>query len=54
MSVGTLILIVLVIFLLGGFRDFGPGPFYGAGYYGGGALGVIIIVLLILLLLGRI
>ena len=39
MSVGTIILIILVIVLLGGFSGFGGGPFYGTGYYGGGRPG---------------
>ena len=34
MSVGTIILIILVIALLGGFSGIGGGPFYGTGYYG--------------------
>jgi hypothetical protein len=54
MSIGTIILIILVIALLGGFSGIGGGPFYGTGYYGGGGLGLIIVILLILLLLGRI
>jgi len=54
MSLGTIILIILVIALLGGFRGIGGGPFYGTGYYGGGGLGLVIVILLILLLLGRI
>ena len=53
MSVGTIILIMLVIALLGGFSGIGGGPFYGTGYYGGGGLGLVIVVLLILLLLGK-
>jgi hypothetical protein len=53
-SIGTIILIILVIALLGGFSGIGGGPFYGTGYYGGGGLGLIIVILLILLLLGRI
>ena len=39
MSLGTIILIILVIALLGGFSGVGGGPFYGTGYYGGGGLG---------------
>lgn len=35
MSLGTILLIVLVIALLGGFSGLGGGPFYGTGYYGG-------------------
>ncbi len=54
MSVGTIILIVLVIALLGGFSGLGGGPFYGTGYYGGGGLGLVLIVVLILVLMGRI
>ena len=53
MSIGTIILIILVIALLGGFSGIGGGPFYGTGYYGGGGLGLIIVILLILLLLGK-
>ena len=54
MSIGTIILIILVIALLGGFSGIGGEPFYGTGYYGGGGLGLVIVILLILLLLGRI
>ena len=54
MSIATIILIVLVIELLGGFSGIGGGPFYGTGYYGGGGLGVVIVILLILILMGRI
>lgn len=53
-SIGTIILIILVIALLGGFTGIGGGRFYGTGYYGGGGLGLIVVILLILLLLGRI
>ena len=56
MSLGTILLIILVVILLGGLG--GPwnsnGPFYGTGVYGGGGLGLIVIVLVVLLLLGRI
>jgi hypothetical protein len=54
MSLGTIVLIILVIALLGGFSGIGGGPFYGTGYYGGGGLGVVLIIVLILVLLGRI
>ena len=53
MSVWTIILIILVIALLGGFSGIGGGPFYGTGYYGGGGLGLILIIVLVLVLLGR-
>ena len=51
---GTILFIVLVLVLLGGLRDWGPGPFYGTGHWGGGGLGLIVVVVLILLLLGKI
>jgi hypothetical protein len=54
MSFGTILLIVLIIALLGGFSGIGGGPFYGTGYYGGGGLGLVIVILLILVLLGKI
>jgi hypothetical protein len=54
MSLGTILLIVLIIILLGGFSGLGGGPFYGTGYYGGGGLGLVLIIVLILVLLGRI
>jgi len=53
MTIGTIILIVLVIALLGGFSGLGGGPFYGTGYWGGGGLGLVIVILLILVLMGR-
>lgn len=53
MNAGTIFLIILIVLLLGGFRDWGPGPFYGAGYGGGIGLGTILIVVLILILIGR-
>ena len=54
MSVGTLLLIILVIALLGGFSGWGGGPFYGTGYYGGGGIGLLLIIVLVLVLSGRI
>jgi len=53
MSFGTILLIILVIALLGGFSALGGGPFYGTGYYGGGGLGLVLVIVLILVLLGR-
>lgn len=53
MSLGTILLIILVVVLLGGFSGFGGGPFYGTGYYGGGGLGLILVIVLILVLLGK-
>lgn len=54
MTLGTIILIILIVALLGGFSGIGGGPFYGTGYYGGGGLGLVIVILLILVLMGRI
>jgi len=54
MSLGTILLIILVVALLGGFSGLGGGPFYGTGYYGGGGLGLVLVIVLILVLLGRI
>ena len=54
MSIGTILIIILVIALLGGFSGLGGGPFYGTGYYGGGGLGLVLVIVLILVLLGRI
>ena len=42
MSLGTILLIIIVIALLGGFSGLGGGPFYGTGYYGGGGLGLVL------------
>lgn len=53
MNIWTIVIIVLVIALLGGFSGIGGGPFYGTGYVGGGGLGLVVIILLILLLTGR-
>lgn len=54
MSLGTILVIILIIALLGGFSGIGGGPFYGTGYYGGGGLGLVLIIILILVVLGRI
>lgn len=53
MSLGTVLLIVLIIALLGGFSGVGGGPFYGTGYYGGGGLGLVLVIVLVLVLLGK-
>ena len=53
MSLGTILLIVLIIALLGGFSGIGGGRFYGTGYYGGGGLGLILIIVLILVVAGK-
>jgi Na+/melibiose symporter-like transporter len=53
-SIGLILLIILVIFLLGGFSGRFGGYGYGYGHGGVGVIGIIVIILLILLLMGRI
>lgn len=47
-------IIILVIFLLGGFSGRFGGYGYGYGHRGVGVIGIILIVILVLMLLGRI
>ena len=54
MSLGTILLIILLIALVGGFSGIGGGRFYGMGYYGGGGIGLVLVIVLVLVLLGRI
>src|SRR5262249_32457521 len=54
MSIGTIILIILIIALLGGFSGIGGGPFYGTGYYGGGGPRRVILLLLLPVFLLRV
>lgn len=53
MSLGTILLIILVIFLLGGFSGRFGGYGYGFGHGGISVIGVLIIILLVLVLTGR-
>jgi hypothetical protein len=53
MSLGLILIISLVIFLLGGFSGRCGGYGYGFGHGGIGVIGVILIVLVVLLLMGR-
>ena len=53
MSIGTILLIILVIFLLGGFSGRFGGYGYGYGHGGVGVIGILVIVLLALVLTGR-
>jgi len=53
MSLGTILLILLVIFLLGGFSGLVGGYGYGFGHSGIGVIGVILIIVLVLVLTGR-
>ena len=53
MTIGTILLVVLIIALVGGFTGFGGGRFYGTGHYGGGGLGVAVVIVLVLVLIGK-
>ena len=53
MSLGTVPIIILVIFLLGGFSGRFGGYGYGYGHGGVGVIGIILIILVVLLLTGR-
>jgi Protein of unknown function (DUF3309) len=53
MSLGTILVIIVIIFLLGGFSGRFGGYGYGMGHSGMGLGGVILIVLFILILLGK-
>ena len=54
MSLGTILVIVLIIFLLGGVSGRFGGSGYGYGHGGVGVIGTILIIIVILMLLGRI
>ena len=52
MSIGTILLIVLVLILIGALPSW---PYSsGWGYYPSGILGLVVVILLILVLMGRI
>jgi hypothetical protein len=53
MPLGTILVIVLIIFLLGGFSGRFGGYGYGFGHGGVGIIGLILIVVVILMVLGR-
>jgi hypothetical protein len=52
MSIGTILLVVLVLILIGALPNWGYSS--GWGYGPSGVVGVIVVVLLILVLMGRI
>ena len=52
MSIGTLVLIILIIMLIGGLPTWPHSRNWG--YYPSAGLGTIVIIVLILMLLGRI
>jgi hypothetical protein len=52
MSIGTILLIVLVLLLIGALPSW---PYSGSwGYYPSGGLGLVLIVLLVLVVMGRV
>ena len=54
MSLGTILIILLVIALPGGFSGRFGGYGYGYGHMGTGVPGVVLVVLVVLVLMGRI
>src|SRR5580700_2366214 len=54
MSLGLILAIVLIVFLLGGFSGRFGGYGYGYGHGGIGVLGTVLIIVVVLMLLGRI
>lgn len=51
MSIGTILLIILILLLVGAFPTW---PYsQGWGYYPSGGLGVVLLVVIILLIVGR-
>ena len=53
MSIGTILIIILVIYLLGGFSGRFGGYGYGYGRTGIGIGGILLIIVIALLLTGR-
>lgn len=51
MTIGTLLLIILILMLVGAFPTWPHSKSWG--YYPSGGLGLVVLILLILLLLGR-
>ena len=52
MSIGTILLIILILILIGALPTWGYSS--GWGYYPSGGLGLILLVLIILMLAGRV
>ena len=53
MTLGTILLIILIVFLLGGFSGRIGGYGYGFGHGGVGVIGLVLIIVLVLVLTGR-
>jgi hypothetical protein len=51
MSIGTILVVILIVILIGGMPNWG---FHQYGYGPSGIVGVLLIVLVVLLLMGRI
>ena len=52
MSLGTILLIILILLLVGAFPSW---PYSSSwGYYPSGGIGIVLVIVLILLLMGRI
>jgi hypothetical protein len=51
MTLGTILIIILILILIGAFPSWGYSR--GWGYYPSGIVGVILVVVLILVLMGR-
>ncbi len=52
-SLGTILIIIVILYLLGGYSGRFGGYGYGLGHSGMGLGGVILVVLVVLLLLGK-
>lgn len=53
MPITTILLIILVILLLGGFTGWGGGRGYGYGPWGFGVPGLLLVILVVYLLMNR-
>lgn len=51
---GTILIILLILFLIGGFSGRVGGYGYGYGHGGVGLLGLVLIIVIVLVLMGRI
>lgn len=51
--IGTILIVLLILILLGGITPIGGCNYWGTGYYGGGGIGLVLVIILILALLGR-
>lgn len=47
---GTILLIILIVLLIGGLPQIG---YHSYGYYPSGGIGIVVIILVVLLLIGR-